>query len=454
MSASERQEFGRSRRKALPRSGLGAYVPSPRRLDPVALLESQSRTRVPELVPIRYARMLASPYAFFRGSAVIMAADLAAGPHTGLQAQLCGDAHLSNFGMFASPERQLMFDLNDFDETLPGPWDWDVKRLVASAAVLCHSRGFGRAKQESVVSACAEAYRTQMRELARLGELDVWYAQSVIDSELLAAVEPVYAKAIRRTAVGALSRGRQQAVDKLTWSHNGRLRLISDPPLIVPAGDLVSDTVAQLYNKYMRKLIKDYVSSLPDDRRVLARRYRYVEVARKVVGVGSVGTRTWIVLFEGVGSGDPLLMQVKEARTSVLEAHLKHSRYANAGERVVAGQRLMQATSDVLLGWLHAIGPDGHHGDYYVRQLWDMKGSADVESMSPKVLTAYVQACGHALARAHSRSGDRVAIAAYLGKGDNADRALTRFALAYAEQNQCDYQALQTAADSGRITVA
>lgn len=448
------REYGRSQRKVLPRSALGAYEPSSRRADPVALLESQSKSRVPELVPIRYARMLASPYAFFRGSAVIMAADLAAGPHTGLPAQLCGDAHLSNFGMFASPERQLMFDLNDFDETLPGPWEWDVKRLVASAAVLCRSRGFGPAKQESVVSACAEAYRNQMRELARLGELDVWYAQSVIDSELLAAVEPVYAKAIRRTAVGALSRGRQQAVDKLTRSHHGRRHLISDPPLIVPAGDLVSDVVAQLYNKYMRKLIKDYVSSLPDDRRVLARRYRYVEVARKVVGVGSVGTRTWIVLLEGVGTGDPLLMQVKEARPSVLEPHLQRSRYANAGERVVAGQRLMQATSDILLGWLHAIGPDGHHGDYYVRQLWDMKGSADVESMSPKVLTAYAQACGHALARAHSRSGDRVAIAAYLGKGDNADRALTRFAFAYAEQNMRDYEALQAAAESGRITAA
>lgn len=452
MSARERQEYGRSQRKVLPRSALGDYEPSSRRADPVALLESQSKSRVPELVPIRYARMLASPYAFFRGSAVIMAADLAAGPHTGLPAQLCGDAHLSNFGMFASPERQLMFDLNDFDETLPGPWEWDVKRLVASAAVLCRSRGFSLAQQESVVAACAQAYRNQMRELARLGELDVWYARSVINAELLAAVEPVYAKAIRRTAVGALSRGRQQAVDKLTRLQDGRLRLISDPPLIVPADDLVNDVVAQLYDKYMRKLIKDYVSSLPDDRRVLARRYRYVEVARKVVGVGSVGTRTWIVLFEGVGSGDPLLMQVKEARPSVLEAHLKRSRYANAGERVVAGQRLMQATSDILLGWLHAIGPDGHHGDYYVRQLWDMKGSADVESMRPKVLTAYVQACGHALARAHSRSGERVAIAAYLGKGDNADQALTRFALAYAEQNDRDYETLRAAARSGRIS--
>lgn len=403
-------------------------------------------------MPIRYTRMLASPFAFFRGSAVIMAADLAAGPHTGLRVQLCGDAHLSNFGLYASPERQLMFDLNDFDETLPGPWEWDVKRLVASAAVLCRSRGFGPAKQESVVAACVEAYRNEMRELARLGELDVWYAHSVIDEELLAAVDPVYAKAILRTAAGALSRGRQQAVDKLTRMQDGRRRLISDPPLIVPADELVSDTLARLYDKYMRKLIKDYAVSLPDDRRVLARRYRYVETARKVVGVGSAGTRTWIVLCEGDGSGDSLLMQIKEARPSVLEPHLKRSRYANAGERVVAGQRMMQATSDILLGWLHAIGPDGHPGDYYVRQLWDMKGSAAVESMSPKVLTAYMQACGQALARAHSRSGNRVAIAAYLGNGDNADRALTRFALAYAEQSMRDYQALQAAAESGRIT--
>ncbi len=416
------------------------------------LLESQAKDRVPELVPIRYTRMLASPYAFFRGAAVIMAADLAAGENTGIRVQLCGDAHLSNFGLYASPERHLTFDLNDFDETLPGPWDWDVKRLVASTAVLCRSRGLDAARQESMVRACAQAYRSQMRELSRLGELDVWYAQSVVDAELLATVEPVYAKEIRRTAAGALARGRQQAVDKLTRSHDGRRHLRSDPPLIVPVGELVGDVVAHLYDIYMRKLIRDYVSSLRGDLRVLARRYRYVEMARKVVGVGSVGTRTWIALFEGRAGRDPLLMQVKEARPSVLEAHLARSSYPNAGERVVAGQRLMQASSDVLLGWLHAIGPDGHHGDYYVRQLWDMKGSADVETMRPKVLTAYVQACGRALARAHSRSGDRVAIAAYLGKGDKADRALARFALAYAEQNQCDYQALRAAAASGRIT--
>ncbi|MGV0627517.1 DUF2252 domain-containing protein [Mycolicibacter minnesotensis] len=454
MSASQGREFGKSQRKVVPRSALGGHAVPPGRADPVALLEAQAKTRVPELVPIRYARMLTSPYAFFRGAAGIMAADLAAGPRTGMRVQLCGDAHLSNFGLFASPERHLMFDLNDFDETLPGPWEWDVKRLVASAAVLCRSRGLSAARQQKVVRGAAEAYRNHLRELATLGELDVWYAQSAIDEDLLAAVDPVYAKEIRRTAGRARSRGRQQAVDKLTRSQDGSRHLVSDPPLVVPVGELVSDVVAHLYDKYMRKLIKDYVSSLPGDRRVLARRYRYVEMGRKVVGVGSVGTRTWIVLLEGRGSRDPLLMQVKEARPSVLEAHLRPSRHPNAGERVVAGQRLMQATSDVMLGWLHAIGPDGHHGDYYVRQLWDMKGSPDVEAMSPKVLTGYVQACGRALARAHCRSGDRFAIAAYLGKGDNADRALTRYAIAYAEQNERDYQGLRVAAANGRITVA
>ncbi|OHV05677.1 DUF2252 domain-containing protein [Mycobacterium talmoniae] len=451
MTVAERHELGRAKRKVLPRSALAAYAPAPDRPDPVALLETQAAARVAELVPIRYARMLVSPYTFFRGAALIMASDLAAGPNTGLAVQLCGDAHASNFGLFASPERRLVFDVNDFDETLAGPWEWDLKRLVASLAIASRSNGFRAGQQETVVRGCAEAYRSQMRELATMGELEMWYAQAVVDDALVDSVDPPLGKEIQRVATKARSRDRLRAVSKLTRVEQGRRRLVSDPPLLVPVDELVGAAMADAYHQQMGELIEAYMHSLSDDRRALAKRYDYVGLARKVVGVGSVGTRAWVVLLLGRDDGDPLLMQVKQAQLSVLEGYLDPSRYPNSGQRVVEGQRLIQAASDTLLGWLHAVGPDGHEGDYYVRQLWDMKGAADVAAMRPKVLAAYGQACGRVLARAHGRTGDRIAIAAYLGKGDAADKALVRFATAYADQNQRDYQALQAAVANGRV---
>jgi uncharacterized protein (DUF2252 family) len=450
-SVQERDEQGRACRAALPRSELADFVAGPERPDPITLLMKQASSRIPELVPIRYRRMLASPFAFYRGAALIMASDLATGPQTGLSAQLCGDAHLSNFGLFASPERSLVFDVNDFDETLPGPWEWDVKRLVASLAVAARDNGFAPNERERVVRTCAAAYRDRMRTLATMAELDVWYANTAIDDALEASVDPKYARAIRRSAEEARARDNLQAVSKLTRMVEGRLRLVSDPPLVVTIDDLVGEADARRYEHNMGALIAEYQRSMSVGPRTLAGRFRYVEGARKVVGVGSVGTRAWVVLLAGRDEGDPLLMQVKEARPSVLEAYLGPSEYINAGERVVVGQRLMQASGDFLLGWLHAVGPDDHEGDYYVRQLRDWKGSATVESMSPQLLADYGRSCGQVLARAHARTGDRIAIAGYLGSGDTADIAFTRFAEAYADQNERDHAALRAAVADGRV---
>jgi uncharacterized protein (DUF2252 family) len=372
--------------------------------------------------------MLASPFAFYRGAALIMASDLATSPHSSLEAQLCGDAHLSNFGLFASPERSLVFDINDFDETLPGPWEWDVKRLVASLAVAGRGNGF-------------DAMR----------ELDVWYAHTTVDEELEASVNPTDRQQLRRTAAKARARDSLQALAKLTRVVDGRRRLVSDPPLLVRIEDLVGEAEARAYDEQMDNLVDEYMQSLDVGRRTLITRFTYAGMARKVVGVGSVGARAWIVLLLGRDDKDPLLMQVKEAERSVLEGYLQPSAYSNSAERVVAGQRLMQACSDILLGWLRSVGPDAFAGDYYVRQLHDWKGSADVGSMSPTVLADYGQSCGEVLARAHSRSGDRIAIAAYLGNGDAVDRTLVSFAESYADQNERDYAALREAVASGVV---
>jgi uncharacterized protein (DUF2252 family) len=395
--------------------------------------------------------MLQSRFAFFRGAALLMASDLASSPHTGLTAQLCGDAHVSNFGLFASPERSLVFDINDFDETLPGPWEWDVKRLVASVAIVAQENGFGHDERERVVRTCARAYRDRMRMLATMRELDVWYAHTVIDDATEAGVDHAYAQAIRQTAAEAHTRDSLQALSKLTRVVDGRRRLASDPPLLIPIDELVGESQARQFDKQMSVLIDEYRQSLISNRRELAGRFRYVSGARKVVGVGSVGTRAWVVLLLGRDDSDPLLMQVKEAEPSVLERYLGVCDYANAAERVVEGERLMQASSDILLGWLHCVGPDGHEGDYYVRQLRDWKESVSLESMGPQLLADYGRSCAHALARAHARTGDRIAIAGYLGSGDVADTAFTRFAEAYARQNERDYAALRDAADDGRI---
>ena len=451
LTVAERRELGRSKRAVLPRSSLGDYAPPADRPDPVALLESQATSRIPELVPIRYGRMLASPFAFYRGAALLMASDVATTPHTSLEAQLCGDAHLSNFGLFASPERSLVFDINDFDETLPGPWEWDVKRLVASLAVAGRGNGVDAAGRERVVRAAAQGYRRQMNALAAMRELDVWYAHTSVDERLEASVNPTVGRHIRRTAAKARTRDNLQANAKLTRVVDGRRRLASDPPLLVPIGELVGEAEARAHDEHMGNLIDAYMQSLDVGRRTLITRFTYSGMARKVVGVGSVGTRAWIVLLLGRDDKDPLLMQVKQAERSVLEDYLQTSAYSNSAERVVAGQRLMQATSDILLGWLRSVGPDAFAGDYYLRQLHDWKGSADVESMSPMELADYGQSCGEVLARAHSRSGDRIAIAAYLGNGDAVDRALVRFAESYADQNERDYAALREAVAGGVV---
>jgi uncharacterized protein (DUF2252 family) len=448
----ERRELGKTRRKQLPRSLLAEYAAAADRPDPVALLETQARTRVADLVPIRYGRMLASPFSFYRGSALLMASDLAAGTHTGLQVQLCGDAHLSNFGMFASPERNLTFDVNDFDETLPGPWEWDVKRLLTSLTVAGRDNGFDAATCEYVTLAAAEGYRQRMLQLAQMGELELWYSHTYVNEALEASVDHSFGRQIRREAAKARSRGQLQALAQLTHVVGTRRRLVSDPPLLVPIEELVGAADAAAHERRMGTLISGYAQSLDAHCQTLMSRFSYVETARKVVGVGSVGTRAWVVLLLGRDDQDPLLLQVKEAQPSVLERFLPACEYQNAGQRVVSGQRLMQASSDILLGWLHGVGPDGHEGDYYVRQLRDWKGSADVESMSARVLADYGRSCGEVLARAHARTGDRIAIAAYLGRSDTADRALTRFAGAYAEQNQSDYEALRAAAATGRVT--
>jgi uncharacterized protein (DUF2252 family) len=453
LSVRERQELGRSWRSSLPRSQLAEAVSTESRPDPVALLQSQAAERITELVPIRYGRMLASPFAFFRGAALIMASDLALVPHTGMSVQLCGDAHLGNFGLFGSAERSLVFDINDFDETLPGPWEWDVKRLTASLAVAARTNGFDRTESERVVRTCAKAYRAKMHALAAMRELDVWYAENRVDDALLASVRPKEAEEIRRVADRARSRDSAQALSKVTRMVDGRRRLVSDPPLLVSIEELVGEAEAVSYGHNMAGLIDAYRATLNVSVQPLVRRFRYAGMARKVVGVGSVGLRSWVVLTLGRDDDDPMVLQVKEAQRSVLERYLAPSGYPNAAQRVVVGQRLMQASGDILLGWLHTVGPDGHNGDYFVRQLRDWKGSATVESMSPALLADYGRSCGEVLARAHARTGDRIAIAAYLGHGEAADLAFTRFAEAYADQNQRDYAMLREAAQDHRVPV-
>jgi uncharacterized protein (DUF2252 family) len=398
--------------------------------------------------------MLQSQFAFFRGAALIMASDLASTPRTGFTVQLCGDAHVSNFGLFASPERNLVFDINDFDETLPGPWEWDVKRLMASVAIIARQNSFGRDESQHVLRACAQAYRDRIRTLAKRGELDVWYDHIVVDDTLEDDVDRTYGQAIRRTAAKAHTRDNLEAQSKLTRVVDGRRRLASNPPLLIPIDELVGEADARRYEQQMSVLIDEYRQSLDSSRRGLAGRFDYAGAARKVVGVGSVGTRAWVVLLLGRDDSDPLLMQVKEAEPSVLERYLGTCGYTNAAERVVQGERLMQANSDILLGWLRGVGPDGHEGDYYVRQLRDWKESASAESMGPQLLADYSRSCAHVLARAHARTGDRITIAGYLGSGDAADVAFTQFAETYALQNQRDYEALREAVADGRVAAA
>jgi uncharacterized protein (DUF2252 family) len=455
LSVEERTVHGKDARTQTPLAAHTGWKPATDRPDPVGLLERQDATREPDLVPVRHGRMLVSPFTFYRGAAKIMAADLKDTPRAGLAVQLCGDAHLSNFGIFGSPERRLLFDLNDFDETLPGPFEYDVKRMAASFTIAARNNGFSKADARSVTRASVTAYREAMAGFAGMGTLEIWYAnlsEDILDAARAAAKTKREAKEVKRARKDvekARTRDSLQALSKLGELVDGRYRIVSQPPLVVPLRDLQATyglSQAQV-DRMIRQQFQGYRVTLDDARRHLLERFQLVDAARKVVGVGSVGTRAYIVLLQGRDQQDPLFLQVKEAAPSVLEDHLPKSRYRPRGERVVRGQRLMQAASDIFLGWF--TGPDGRH--YYWRQLRDMKGSALVEAMSPRSLTSYANLCAWTLARAHARSGDPVAIAAYLGTSDQFDRAVTDFSQRYADQNERDYEAFVGAVRSGRL---
>ncbi|MFN8160276.1 MAG: DUF2252 domain-containing protein [Solirubrobacterales bacterium] len=457
-SPEERRAAGRAARKRVPRSSHGEWVPPADRRDPVEVLEEQAESRVAELVPIRYGRMLVSPFTFYRGAAAIMALDLAGTPDSGLRAQLCGDAHLSNFGVFAAPDRRLVFDLNDFDETLPGPWEWDLKRLAVSLEIAGRDRGFKRKQRRATVLETVSAYREAMAAFAKMRNLDVWYArldvEAILDQVVAEGVPDDRVAILRKEMEKARRKDNLKAFDRLVEEVDGEPRIISDPPLVVPLDELIDDeAVRGQVQGQIRQLLASYRESLKGDRARLFDGYHFVDLAHKVVGVGSVGTRAWIVLMVGRDRGDPLFLQAKQAEASVLEPYAGASEFDNHGRRVVEGQWLMQASSDILLGWLPARGVDGIDRDFYVRQLWDGKRSIKVEMLLPPGLARYGAACGWTLARAHARSGDEIAIASYLGKGESFDEAIADFAAAYADQNEADYAALSDAAEEGRIEV-
>jgi len=460
LSAEERVARGRAARTQAPRSSHGTWQSVTDRPDPVALLEEQAQSRVPELVPIRYGRMLDSPFAFFRGAALIMAADLAETPRSGINVQLCGDAHLSNFGVFGSPERQLMFDINDFDETLPGPWEWDVKRLAASVEVLGRDLAFSRADRRGIIEAGVRQYRKTMRQAADMQTLAAWYDHLDADRILSWVRTEVREKRLaneelqraEKHVAKARTRDSMRVFAKRADEIDGALRIVADPPLIVPIDDLLPPgTDRDRAEEWVRSLVMAYRGSLADHHHPIEE-FEYVDTARKVVGVGSVGNRAWIHLFVGRDDGDPLFLQSKEAEASVLERFVGKSAHGHHGRRVVVGQRLMQAASDIFLGWLRVQGIDGLTRDYYIRQLHDWKGGAEVENLLVPGAALYTRLCAATLARAHARWGDRIAIASYLGKGDRFDRAIADFATAYADQNERDYEAFAGAVDSGRLT--
>jgi uncharacterized protein (DUF2252 family) len=451
----QRVARGKAARSEVPRSSHAELSLTPVRPDPVMLLEGQGVTRVPELLPIRYGRMASSAFAFFRGAALPMASDLASTPRSGLTVQACGDAHLANFGAFASPERNLVFDINDFDETAPGPWEWDVKRLATSLEIAARSRDFSTKDRRGIVLAAVEAYRRAMRDFAGMDALEVWYAhadfariQAIAQTRLAGRERKVLARSIAK----AHTKDNLGALGRFASVGDGEPRLKAEPPLVIPIRDLVGSARERAaIEKQLRGVVSAYSETLPTERRVLLERYRLVDMARKVVGVGSVGTRSWMMLMleDGV---NPLFLQAKEAGPSVLEAFAGASEFDNAGQRVVVGQRLMQAVGDIFLGWVRVDGFDGRSRDFYVRQLRDWKGSAEIETMVPIGMQAYGEICGWTLARAHARSGDRIAISAYLGRGPSFDEAVREFADAYADQNERDHALLVDAIRSGRIT--
>lgn len=459
LTPEQRTARGKDARGETPRSSHGTWEPAPTRPDPISLLQEQAESRIPELVPIRYGRMLVSPGTFYRGAALIMASDLAATPQSGVTVQLCGDAHLSNFGLFASPERQLVFDINDLDETLPGPWEWDVKRLAASFEIAGRDLGFAPSDRRAIVIAGVREYRERMRAAAKMSTLDAWYAHLNID-EVTAWISAEVSekrlgrkeeKGAERDIAKARTRDSVRVSSKRTGEVDGELRIVRDPPLIMPIEDLVlSESARQETEKNVTRLLRSYRRTLAHEHHPIEE-FGYVHMARKVVGVGSVGTRCWIFLMEGRDLNDPLFLQAKEAQASVLERFVGKSEYANHGQRIVAGQHLMQAATDIFLGWQRVTDIDHQTRDYYIRQFHDWKGSVQIDTLRVPGATLYARVCGTALARAHARWGDRIAIASYLGRGDPFDRAIADFSVGYADQNERDYEALVKAVKSGRL---
>ena len=448
LAPAERAAKGEAARKAVPLGAHAGFDAGPDRADPVAVLERQADSRVAELVPVRHGRMLVSPFTFYRGAAAVMAADLARTPGSGLEVQLCGDAHLSNFGLFASPERRLMFDVNDFDETYPGPWEWDVKRLAASLEIAARENGFTPKERAKIQRAAVRGYQRAMSGFAGMRQLDIWYVRADVED-----ITQMLAGQLDKTIAKAHTRDSMRAFGKLTEVVGDRRRIVADPPLVVPIADLLSEQERAAFQTVILDVLGRYQASMPSDRRRLVQAYRFVDLARKGVGVGSVGTRCWIALMTGRDSDDPLFLQVKEAQPSVLAEFLPHGpAYVSEGERVVQGQRLMQAASDIFLGWESSEGIDGRHRDFYVRQLADWKGSVDIGQMVPGGLARYGELCGWTLTRAHARSGDSIAIAAYLGDDKTFAHAIAEFSSLYADQNERDFAALEQAARDGRIT--
>lgn len=452
-----RRERGRAARSACPRSAHGSWTVREGREEVIALLEEQSRTRVQELIGLRYARMGVSPFTFYRGSALIMAHDLANTPNTGIEVQCVGDAHIANFGIFSSPTRHLVFDINDFDETAPGPWEWDIKRLVASVEICGRDRGFKASTRERAVRACAKAYRKNMNRFAQMSELDIWYAHLDVEQTIEGFEDELdgkRSKTLRRAVEKARTKDNVRAADKLAYRDaDGSARFRCEPPELVPLRKLGSfeGIEADELGQRIGALYAGYIDNLSYDKRCLVNRYHPDDIARKVVGVGSVGTRAWVALMHGKDEDDPLVLQMKEANTSVVERFYRPAPFATHGERVVQGQRLIQSTSDILLGWTNIELPGGGTRDYYVRQLWNGKGSIDLENIGEEGLASTARLCAWALAHAHARTGDGVAIAAYLGDSDAFDDTLWEFAQAYADQNEADYRLFRQKIDADEL---
>lgn len=452
-SVRDRKALGQHARRETPLAMLAELADSDR--DPISLLESQAESRVPELVPIRYGRMSASRFSFFRGAALVMCDDLSRSRNSDMNTQLCGDAHLSNFGVYATPERKLAFDINDFDETYPGPFEWDVKRLAASLAIAGKDNGYSGKERRKITLGCAAEYRETMIRQAELGNLAVWYSHIEPEDgleELSNQIKKRMLERARSTLDKARRRDSVQAASKFTEIVDGKRRFISDPPLIVPVEELYDGRDLDDVEEVLHGRIRSYRSTLQWDRRVLLQSFEMMHIARKVVGVGSVGTRAWMILMKGRDADDPLILQVKQALPSVLSGYVNGPIFRNEGERVVNGQRLMQASSDIFLGWERGPGPDELEHDFYIRQLRDGKGSAVIEGMKPEGMEAYGRLCARVLAYAHARSGDRIAIAEYLGEGTEFDVAISEFAAAYTKRNARDHAALMTAIDKGRVT--